>query len=76
MTEQETDHAKKVVDRFREMVGENISLQMGNGHWDELTLLVESAIDASVLAAEEQICDKLESLVREIRADAERFDHP
>ncbi len=76
MTEQQAAHARKVVDRFRAMIGDTCSQQLGDEHWDELSLLIESAIDAAVLQAEEKICDKLEQLVRDIRADTERFDAP
>ena len=76
MTEQQTHHAKKVVNRFRKMIGEAGSKQLGDDHWDELVLLVESAIDAAVLDAEEKICSSLEAVVSSIRSDAEHFDHP
>ena len=76
MTEQQTNHAKKVVNRFRKMIGEASSKQLGEDHWNELVLLVESAIDAAVLDAEEKICSTLETVVGGIRSDAEHFDHP
>jgi len=76
MTTQQRTHAEKVVNRFRSMIGDVSSQQVGDEHWDELSLLVESAIDAAVLDAEEKICDQLDDMAKKIRSDAENFDHP
>ena len=76
MTEQQTAHATKVVNRFRAMIGDTCSQQLDEEHWEELVLLVESAMDAVVLDAEEKICDQLEDMVKKIRSDAEHFDRP
>lgn len=76
MTTQQRTHAEKVVNRFRSMIGDANSRQIGDEHWDELSLLVESAIDAAVLDAEEKICDQLDDMAKKIRSDAENFDHP
>jgi hypothetical protein len=74
MTAQQASHAKKVVDRFRELIGEESSRICGEGHWEELGLLIESAIDAAVFDAEERICEKIESFAQSIRANAEFFE--
>ncbi|HID81980.1 MAG TPA: phosphatase [Chromatiales bacterium] len=76
MTEQQTAHATKVVNRFRAMIGDTCSQLLDEEHWEELVLLVESAMDAVVLDAEEKICDQLEDMVKKIRSDAEHFDRP
>lgn len=74
MTEQQAAHAGKVVNRFRTMIGDTLSKQLNEERWEELVLLIESAIDAAVLDAEEKVCDQLENMVKAIRSDAEHFD--
>ncbi|MGV6818320.1 MAG: hypothetical protein ACWA44_13765 [Thiotrichales bacterium] len=73
MTELQAKHAKEVVDRFKEMLGDDLPANCEE-HLDELELLVESAIDAAVLDAEEAIVTKLKQLTQDIESDAEVFE--
>lgn len=74
MTIQQAQHAQKVVDRFAEMIGPELTEQLTKEHLDELALLVEAAIDASVLDTEENIITKLNELTSSLRRDADSFD--
>lgn len=74
MTELQASHAKKVVDRFKEMLGEELTTSLSEQHLDELELLIESAIDAAVFDVEESIVARLNELTSDIQSDAERFD--
>ncbi len=74
MTRPETAHAAKVVARFKEMLGDECREQFNDEHFDELALLVESAIDAAVFEAKERIVERLEALTRDLKMDAEFFE--
>ncbi len=74
MTQPESKHAERVVARFREMLGEECRSHFSDEHFDELALLVESAIDAAVLEAKERVLGRLEDLVRDLKKDAEFFE--
>ncbi len=73
MTRPETAHAAKVVARFKEMLGEECREHFNDEHLDELALLVESAIDAAVFETKERIVERLETLTRDLKTDAEFF---
>lgn len=74
MAQQQAQHAKKVVDRFVEMIGPELTENLSDDHLAELALLIESAIDAAVLDTEEEVISKLETLTKSIRKDADFFD--
>ena len=73
MAERQEAHARTVVARFQQMLGAELTEQVGEAHFEELVLLIESAIDAAVLGAGEQVADRLERLAHEVRNQAERF---
>ncbi len=74
MTQQQLQHAEKIVAHFQDLIGEERSAAIGDDHFAELAILIESAIDASVLDAEERIVNQLQTLIDGIRKDAETFD--
>ncbi|MGF1546548.1 MAG: hypothetical protein ACFCUG_04405 [Thiotrichales bacterium] len=74
MTKQQSAHAEKVVARFKELLGTELSQTVGDAHFNELALLIEAAIDAAVFDAEERIIGMLSDLSQRIRKDAEFFD--
>lgn len=74
MTHRHQDHARQVVQRFSEMLSASGRQHVGQGHLDELSLLIEAAISSAVLEEMEAAADKLEALAREIRKTAEHFD--
>ncbi|HEB55727.1 MAG TPA: phosphatase [Gammaproteobacteria bacterium] len=76
MTHRHTDHAQQVVERFKEMISESGRQHIGQKHFDELTLLIESAISTAVLEELEIAADKMNSLAHQMRNYAEHFDKP
>lgn len=74
MAHSQAEHAKKVVDRFAEMLGPELVQQLSDDHLAELTLLIESAIDAAVLDTEEAVITKLETVTASIRREADFFE--
>ncbi len=76
MSQQQREHARQVVERFRGMLSPSGRQHVGEAHFDELALLVEAAISSAVLEAMESVADRLEALAHEMRNQAEHFDHP
>jgi hypothetical protein len=74
MTQSQKSHAQKVADRFRAILDESGEQCLNDNHYDELSLLVEAAIDAALIEKEEMIADRLQKMAQEIRSDAEHFD--
>lgn len=68
-----TKHAQQVTDRFRELV-ENTGDTLTDDHYDELSLLIEAAIDTALVEQLEGIANKLDSLAHDLRNNAEFFD--
>lgn len=68
-----TKHAQQVTDRFRELV-ENTGDTLTDDHYDELSLLIEAAIDTALVEQLEEIANKLDSLAHDLRNNAEFFD--
>ena len=71
MTEQYRNHADKVVAGFKSILGEDLCGQLGEEHFGELAMLVESAISSSVLEELEKAADTLESMASGLRRHAE-----
>jgi hypothetical protein len=68
-----TKHAQQVTDRFRELV-EDKGDTLPDNHYEELSLLIEAAIDTALVEQLEGIAHKLEGLAHELRNNAEFFD--
>jgi hypothetical protein len=71
MKSKQSEHARQVVERFQSILadaGETLSEQ----HSDELALLVEAALDASLVEQLEKMAVKLEAMAHDLRHD-ERF---
>ncbi len=73
MTHRHLSHARQVVEAFREKLSPSGRQHVGEGHFDELTLMVESAISTAVLEEMEHAADKVANLAREIRNRAEQL---
>lgn len=73
MSKPQTEHAARVVTRFKQMLSA-AGQQVGKQHFDELELLIESAIDSAVLEETEHFADQLEQMAHEMRRRAERFE--
>lgn len=67
-------HAEKVVERFKQMISPSGRQHIGANHFDELSLLIESAISAAVMDQMEETANKIEQVAHELRDNAERFD--
>lgn len=74
MTHRHTQHARQVVNHFRETLPAGIARDLGAKHYDELTLMIESAISAAVLEELERAADRLDALSRALRSNAEHFE--
>lgn len=74
MSKNQTSHALDVVNAFKEKLSKSGLDHVGQKHFDELQLLIESAIDSAVFLEMERVADRIDSLARDIRNSAERFD--
>ena len=74
MTQKQTQHAQQVVNTFKDRLSKSGIEHVGQKHFDELQLLIESAIDAAVFMEMERVADQVDSLAHSIRNAAERFD--
>lgn len=74
MTQSQKTHAQNVANRFRTILEEAGNQCLDDNHLDELSLLIESAIDAALIEKEEQIADRLQQMAQDLRSDAEHFD--
>ena len=74
MSKSQTEHAQKVVASFKEKLSKSGVEHVGQKHFDELQLLIESAIDSAVFLELENVVDKLETLTHDVRRSAESFD--
>lgn len=74
MTMKQTQHAQHVVDSFKGMLPEAMANDIGDEHFAELALLIESAISAAVLQEMEKTADKIDQLAHDVRNFAEYFD--
>ncbi len=68
----EFNHARKVVDQFKQLLSSQEIQCLEDEHFDELVLLIEAAIDAAVLDALEKTAERMEQLARETRHLAEK----
>lgn len=67
-------HAKKVVNSFKSLLSEKTLGAISDEHFDELTMLIESAISTSVVEELEVAADQLSLAATKLRQHAERFD--
>ncbi len=73
MTHKHQAHAERVVNAFKEKLSNSGREHVGDKHFDELTLMIESAISTSVLEQVEQAADKIQETVTAIRKDVEHL---
>ncbi len=73
MSRKHLPHAERVVQAFKEKLSASGRQHVGERHFDELTLMIESAISTSVLEEMERAADKLSELARELRREAEHL---
>ncbi len=73
MTHKHLSHANQVVNAFKEKLSQSGREHVGEKHFDELALMVESAIATAVLEEIEHAADKINSVVESIRKGAEQL---
>ena len=73
MTRKELQHAEKIVNHFKQVLDRQQITDIGQEHFDELSLMIEAAISASVLTAQERTADRLSDLAEQIRSRAEHL---
>jgi hypothetical protein len=67
-------HAKQVVKGFKEVIDDEARKALTDENFEQLAMLINSAITNSVLSAVERVADDLEKSVRKIRRGAEHYD--
>ena len=66
-------HAQEITNRFRELV-EDSGDALDDKHYDELSLLIEAGIDATLVDYMETISSKLEKMAHDVKHSAEFFE--
>lgn len=74
MSKKQTHHAHEVVNAFKQKLSQSGIDHVGQKHFDELQLLIESAIDSAVFLEMQRVADRVSSLAHEIRNSADHFD--
>jgi len=75
MTQKQTTHALNVVNAFKDKLSKSGIDHVGQKHFDELQLLIESAIDSAVFLELERVVDQIDQLAHTVRNNAEHFDN-
>ena len=73
MTHKHLPHAERLVNDFKDKLSKSGREHVGDKHFDELALMIESAISTAVLEESEHAADKLQELVNSIRKGAEHL---
>ncbi len=73
MTHKHLSHAERLVDTFKKKLSKSGRDHVGDKHFDELALMIESAISTAVLEEGEHTADKLQDMVDSIRKGAEHL---
>ena len=73
MSHKHLPHAERVVQAFKDKLSKSGREHVGEKHFDELTLMIESAISTSVLETVEQAANDMTALVEKIRKDAQHI---
>lgn len=71
MNRKHTVHAQHVVESFKALLSESGRQHVSQKHFDELSLMIESAISTAALQEVEHVADALAELATSIRAKAE-----
>lgn len=74
MSQSQTNHALSVVEAFKEKLSKSALEHVGQKHFDELALLIESAIDSSVFIEMEKVANRIDVFAKDVRNSAEKFD--
>lgn len=74
MSKSQAAHADRVVSQFRELLSATGRQHVGEKHFAQLALLIESAIDATVLEENAHYVAELERIVARMKRSGEHFD--
>jgi len=74
MARPQTRHAERVVQLFRDSLSKTGRQAVGEHHFEELTLMIESALDAAVLEEVAVYAAQLERLVDDMKHSTDRYD--
>jgi len=75
MTMKQTQHANNIVTAFKAKLSDEQRAAVGEDHFDELSLLIESAMSTAVLEEMEKAADQVDELAHKLRHFAEHFDN-
>ncbi|HIP53724.1 MAG TPA: phosphatase [Chromatiales bacterium] len=67
-------HAEQIVSDFKGFLSEEARQAVGEENFDELSMMIESALSASVMDALEKAADQVDQVGASIRHSAEHFD--
>ena len=73
MTHKHLPHAERVVNAFKDKLSQSGRDHVGEKHFDELTLMIESAIATAVLEEIEHAADKVHDVIESVRKEAEHL---
>lgn len=73
MTHKHLPHAERLVNTFKEKLSKSGREHVGDKHFDELALMIESAISTAVLEEIEHAADKMHDVVESIRKGSEHL---
>ena len=73
MTHKHLPHAERLVEAFKNKLSKSGREHVGDKHFDELALMIESAISTAVLEETEHAADILQEAVDSIRKGAEHL---
>lgn len=71
MTHKHLAHAKHIVSAFKDKLSKSGVDHVGERHFDELELLIESAISTAVLEEVEHALDRVQEVVTSLRQGVE-----
>jgi len=73
MTVRQAHHAQRVVEAFKQKLSQSGIDHVGDQHFKELELLIESALSAVMVDELEKVADKADKFAGELRDNAENF---
>lgn len=74
MSHKQAQHARQVIAAFKDKLPDDLENNIGDKHFAELELLVESAIVTAVLEELDIAANQIEALSQNIRNFAEYYD--
>lgn len=74
MSKSQAAHAERVVDQFKSLLSATGRQHVGEKHFAQLALLIESAIDSTVLEENAHYVAELEKIVSRMKRSGEHFD--